>query len=171
MFKPLLLLAFWGFVQTQEAPHHPETPTGIILGTITAPQEQTISQPLQIILLSTEYSDMLSRDVQQRLDLYWERYKPAFAQKKEFFFEVSVMAQRDAIQSVITRMRRDMRNDVSVWVKQTSPEGKFEFKNVPLGEYKVIAVGKVGQRDVIWQESISVKNPIPQFLELKNRQP
>jgi hypothetical protein len=170
MFKPFLLLAFFGFVQSQE-PAKTEAPTGIIAGTITMPEEEVATQPIQVILLSNEYSEIFSRDVQMLLDQYWERYKPAFAQRKEFFFEVSVMAQRDAIQRVVTRMRRDMRNDVSGWVKQSSPEGKFEFKNVPFGDYKVVAVGKAGQRDLIWQDSVAIKTPIPQFLELKNRKP
>lgn len=136
-----------------------------------APREQTITEPVQVILLSTEYSNLFSRDLQLRLDTYWERYKPAFTQKKEFFFEISRMAHRDALQTVVTRMRRDMRNDISGFVQTTSAEGKFEFKDIPLGEYKIFAVGKIGQQDVIWQDAVEIKLPLPQFLELKTRLP
>jgi hypothetical protein len=169
MFRPLLLLAISIFVQSQEPAKPVET--GIIAGSVTAPPDQTITEPVQVILLSAEYSNLFSRDLQLRLDTYWERYKPAFTQKKEFFFEIARMAHRDALQSVILRMRRDMRNDISGFVRATSNDGKFEFTNVPLGEYRIFAVGKIGPQDVIWTDTFEIKNSIPQFLELKNRLP
>jgi hypothetical protein len=144
---------------------------GIITGTVVAPAPQKISLPVQIILLSPQYSDLWNSDVQKRLDVYWERYKPAFARQKEFFFEVSKQAHMEAIDYVLTRMRRDPSSNFSNYLKETSLDGRFEFRNVPYGEYKVLAVGKIGDQDVIWQESVDVRSPIPQFLELKKRVP
>jgi len=56
-------------------------------------------------------------------------------------------------------------------LKEVSADGRFEFKNVPYGEYQILAVGKIGDQDVIWQESVDVRSPIPQFLELKKHIP
>jgi hypothetical protein len=144
---------------------------GIVAGTVLGPEEQKITQPVQVVLLSPQYGDLLNSDMQRRLDLYWERYKPAFAQQKEFFFEVSRMAYRDSIQYVVTRMRREIRTTVANVVQESSPDGRFEFKDIPFGEYKIVAVGKIGDRQEIWQDTIEVRTPVPQFLTLKNRVP
>src|SRR6266850_2475658 len=126
--------------------------TGFIAGMVKAPDQQKISQPVQVVLLSPKYANLWSTDVQQRLDVYWERYKPAFAIQKEFFFEVSRMAQKEAITNIVMRMRRDSSSNVADYVQETTPEGKFEFKHVPFGEYKILALGKIGDQDVIWQD-------------------
>src|SRR5438094_10286953 len=146
-------------------------PTGIIAGTVVLPASQKISGPVQVVLLSPRYSDLWSSDLQKRLDVYWERYKPAFARQKEFFFEVSKQAHREATNYVITRMRRDPSNNFSNYLKDASPDGRFEFRNVPYGEYKILAVGTVGNQDMIWQDSLEVRGPIPQFVELKKHIP
>lgn len=143
--------------------------TGIIAGTVAGIVRRPGSAPVQVILLSPQYADLWNGDVQKRLDVYWERYKPAFAAQKEFFFEVSRMAHKEATDYILGRMRRD--GTLSDYLKQVSPEGGFEFKNVPFGEYKILAVGRVGDEDMIWQESVDVRSPIPQFLELKKRLP
>jgi len=145
--------------------------SGIIAGTVAPPADQKISDPVQVILLPPRYTNLWNSDVQKRLDSYWERYKPAFAAQKEYFFEVSRMAQKESIDYIVTRMRRDPSSNASDFIKQTSPEGKFEFKNVPFGEYKILAVGRVGDKNVIWQDTVDVHSPIPQFLELKKRLP
>lgn len=147
------------------------TITGTIAGTVAAPPPQKILGPVQVILLSQPYSDLWNSDVQKRLDVYWERYKPAFARRKEFFFEVSRQAQKDATNYIIRRMRHDSSDTFSNYLKEASPDGNFEFRNVPFGEYKVLAIGKIGSEDVIWQESVYVRSPIPQFLQLKKTIP
>src|SRR5213593_4440591 len=146
-------------------------PTGIIAGTVTFPASQKSSSPVLVVLLSPRYSDLWNSDLQKRLDIYWERYKPAFARQKEFFFEVSKQAHREATNYVITRMRRDTSSNFSNYLKDASPDGRFEFRNVPYGEYKILAVGTVGNQDMIWQDSLEVRGPIPQFVELKKHIP
>ena len=152
-----------------EAPKPAET--GIIAGTVASGSEETISQPVRVVLLSAQYTNLWNTDVQQRLDVYWERYKPAFAIQKEFFFEISRRAQREALDAIVFRMRRDPSSNVSEYMKETPVGGTFEFKNVPFGEYKILALGKIGGQDVIWQDSIDVHSPVPQFLELRKRLP
>ena len=145
--------------------------TGIVMGIVVPPVSQQISPPVQVILLPAQYRDLWNSDLQKRLDVYWEHYKPAFARRKEFFFEVSTQAHKEATNYVITRMRRDPSNNFSNYLKDASPDGRFEFRNVPYGEYKILAVGTVGNQDMIWQDSLEVRGPIPQFVELKKHIP
>lgn len=166
MLNLVFLTAFLFISQTEKSAEF-----GIIAGMVTPPDKLMISRPVQVVLLSPQYANLWSGDVQRRLDVYWERYKPAFAEKKEFFYEVSEMAYRDAIQYIIGRMRRDLRSDISGFVQDSSPEGRFEFKNVPFGEYKIVAVGKIGGQEFIWQEAFDIHSSVPQFLELKKRIP
>jgi hypothetical protein len=168
-----LLLALVIFTQGPKPEAQPPKPpeTGIIAGIVVGDPEQKLVHPVRVILLSAHYANLWDTDVQQRLDVYWERFKPAFAIQKEFFFEVSRRAQKEAADAIVFRMRRDPSAAVSEYVKEASPTGTFEFMNIPLGEYKILAVGRVGGEEVIWQDSIYVGSPIPQFVELKNRAP
>jgi hypothetical protein len=169
MLKSLVLAGFFLTSQTGKPAE-----SGIIVGEVNPPPALTVSEPLQIVLLTPQYADIWSSDVQKRLDTYWERYKPAFAQKKEYFTEISRMAYLDSIQFVVNRMRRDLREKAGAFVQTTSREGRFEFKDVPFGEYKVVAWGRAGgasAQQFIWQESIDVNSPVPQFLDLKTRIP
>lgn len=164
MFKFLFISAL---LISQQTPTVDEV--GIIAGTVDTAAQQHISQPLQVVLLSARYTELWNSDVQKQLDVYWERYKPAFAQNKEYFVEVSQRAYRDAMTNVIARMRRDLRTNISDFVQETSADGKFEFKHVPFGEYKVLVTGQVEGHDMFWQETVDVRSPVPQFLQLKKR--
>ena len=166
MVKFLLLAALFVAAQSEKT-----VESGIIVGSVDPPGSSTVSEPLQIVLLSPQYVELWEGDLQKRLDSYWERYKPAFAQNKEFFTEISRMAYLDSIQFVVNRMRRDLREGIAAFLQQSSGEGRFEFKNVPFGDYKVIAMGRAGGQQLIWQEPIAVKSSVPQFLELKTRIP
>jgi hypothetical protein len=145
--------------------------TGTIAGTVSALPSQKLPAPIQVILLSPEYNDLWNSDVQKRLDVYWERYKPTFARQKESFYQVSKQAQREATNYIVRRMRRDSSTNSSNYLKEASSDGTFEFRNVPYGEYRVLAIGKISGEDVIWQESVDVRSPIPQFLRLKKINP
>jgi hypothetical protein len=152
--------------------NHEETAqTAIITGAVVAPPQQEIALPVQIILLSPRYSELWSSEVQKRLDLYWQQFQPTFRNRKEFFSEFSKQAHKDATNYVLTRMRRDSSSEPAPYLMETSADGRFEFKNIPFGEYKILAFGKIGGQDVIWHEFIDVHSPIPHFLELKKRVP
>src|SRR5215510_3785744 len=97
--------------------------TGIITGAVVAAPQQKLSQPIQVILLSSRYSDLWNSDVQKRLDVYWEIYKPAFASRKDFFVQISKQAHREATNYVLSRMRSDPSNNVADYLKHTSAEG------------------------------------------------
>lgn len=144
--------------------------TGIITGTVVGPAQE-ISQPLQVLLLAPRYMDLWNSEVQKRLDLYWQQFQPTFRNRKEFFSEFSKQAHKDATNYVLSRMRRDPSSKVSEYLRETSADGRFEFKDIPFGEYKILALGKIGGLDVMWQEFVDVRSAIPHFLELKKRVP
>ena len=145
--------------------------TAIIVGAVVTPQRQEIAQPVQVILLSPRYMELWNSEVQKRLDRYWEQFNPTFRNRKEYFLEFSKQAHRDATSYVLNRMRRDPGGNISSYLMQASPDGKFEFRGIPFGEYKVLAIGKIGNQDVMWQESIDVRSSTPHFIELKKRVP
>src|SRR5262245_29881404 len=88
-------------------PAETKSELGIIVGALTpGPESQ---QSARVVLLPPPYATLWVSDVQKRLDVYWERYKTAFAQRKEFFLEISTMAHRDALQFALARMQRDTR--------------------------------------------------------------
>ncbi len=169
MFRPILLAAFLFLGQKHEAPKEPVV--GIIAGNIVAPEKMTISQPIQVVLLNPQYAALWNTKLQEQLDAYWERYKPAFVQNKDLFFEVSRMAYDDSLRFVLARMTRDLGPNLKNYREASTPDGKFEFKNLPLGDYKIVAYGRVGDQQYIWQESIEVTGSLPQFLQLKKRVP
>ena len=145
-------------------------PTTIIAGWVVAPPQQQISRPLQVLLLPPSYLELWNMEVQKRLDQYWQQFQPALKDRKEYFAEFSKQAHQDATIYVVNRMLRDRNGNISSYLTET-PDGKFEFKNIPFGEYKVLAFGKIGGQDVIWQEVINVRSEAPHFLELKKRVP
>jgi len=165
MLRSIFIVAFLWFGQ------QPANQTGVIAGRVTISVDHPLSQPLQVILLSPRYAELWDTDVQKRLDMYWERYKPAFAQNKEYFLEISRKAQIESLDYVIARMRRDTGDKTGDWVKQAATDGKFEFKSIPFGAYKIFAVSKAQNMDVIWQDSVDVHTTLPQFLEMKKPLP
>jgi hypothetical protein len=149
----------------------PQPQTGIITGSVAVPSQQQLSGPVRVILLSAHYMNLWNSDVQKRLDVYWETYKPAFAARRDFFSEVSKQAHREATNYVLTRMRRDTTGNVSNYLKETPADGTFVFTNLPFGEYKLLAIGRIGDQDVMWQEFVDLRTPVPQFVEMKKRVP
>ena len=112
---------------------------------------------------------MFNAEAQQRIDRYWETFKPEFAEKKELFFQVAPMAYRDALDTVVNRMRRDSKINAASLIKSV-PGGQFEFRGVSPGYYKIVAIAPIRNMDYIWTESIEVASA-PIFLTMKNRVP
>src|SRR5437867_2979796 len=164
MLNALVLAAVLIFGQKPEG-------TGRIAGIVIASPQQKISQPIQVILLSPRYINLWDSAVQRRLDFYWERFHPTFRTRKEFFLEFSKQAHKEATNYILSSMRRDPSGNISDYLQEISDGGNFEFKNLPFGEYKVLAVGKLGGQDAMWQEFVDVRSSIPQFLEVKKRIP
>ena len=167
MFQTLLLV----LVIAVQAPAGDVPKLGIVAGNIAGSADERPSDPVRVVLLPPQYANLWVSDVQKRLDMYWERYKPAFAQRKEFFFEVSRMAHRDSLEFIVSRMQRDQRIKIADYVLMTSADGKFEFKDLPIGEYRIVAFSKVGGVDSLWQETVEIRDAVPQFVRLKKIAP
>src|ERR1051326_6958349 len=148
----------------------PET-TGSITGIVVPSPQQEISYPVQVILLSQQYTDLWHVEVQKWLDLYWERLQPTFRTQKEYFLEFSKQAHKDATNYILYRMRRDMAANASDFLQEFWPGRKFEFKNLPFGEYKILVIGKSGSQDAVWQKFVEVRSSTPQFIEVKQAIP
>jgi len=149
---------------------NPAAQTGTIAGKLTPP-DGPISRPAQVILLSGEFLEMFNTDVLERLDNYWERYKPTFIQQKELFLVVQKMAYRDAFQRAVTLMRQDNRTRSANFLGDSTADGKFEFKNVPVGRYKILALGRAGNEEVVWQDSVDLTSSLPLYVQLKKTIP
>jgi hypothetical protein len=169
MMKSLILAVLLFAGQKQTPAKEPQV--GVVVGNIVAPEDAKITAPLQVLLLNPQYANLWTTKLQEQLDAYWERYKPVFAQKKEAFSEVSRMAYQDSLQFVMLRMTRDLGPNMKDVRISSTPDGKFEFKGMPFGDYKIVAWGRVGEQNYIWQESVEVNSNLPQFLQLKKRVP
>ena len=76
-----------------------------------------------------------------------------------------------AVDNVVAQMRRDTRPYVATLIRESEPDGSFEFKDIPVGDYRAVAVGRIGEQEFIWNEPVTLISPIPQYFELKNRHP
>ncbi len=150
-------------------PRVPETAVGTIAGHVELPEDAAIVDPLQVVLMDPGWVDIWNGDVQKRLDVYWERYRPAFATNKDFFDQVANMARRDAVIFVFSRMQRDLGVRFKDLVREVSAEGRFEFADVPYGQYKVIVLARQNGTNLMWAETVEINGPIPQFIEVENR--
>ena len=142
---------------------------GTITGHVETPAGTGITGQMQVVLLSPYWVNLWNGEVQKRLDVYFDRYRQAFARSGEFPEKASSLAHRDAIVFVIGRMQRDLGEEFTKLVKTVSPAGRFEFDKLPQGEYTVIVVAAAGGSNLIWAESLQVSSPIPQFIEVRTR--
>ena len=142
---------------------------GTIAGHVTPPEDSEIVDPLQAVLMDPRWVDIWNGDVQKRLDAYSERYRDAFDRNRDFFGQISNMARRDAVVFVISRMQRDLGGTFQDLVREVSGEGRFEFRDVPFGEYQVIVLARRGRTNLIWVETVEINGSIPQFIEVENR--
>jgi hypothetical protein len=169
MWKFLLMATLLLLPQQPASPKPSEL--GIIAGKVVAPEKTTLKPPIQIFLMPPPYAAQWNQKLQEQLDLYWERYKPAFLQKKELFFEVSKMAYQDTLQVILARMSRDLGPALKNYEANSTPDGRFQFKNLPLGDYRVVAYGRAGEQTYYWMGSVNLTDSIPQFVQLKQHVP
>src|SRR5215831_1310651 len=160
MLKPVLLAALLLMTQKPDNPAK-EPEFGTIAGHVMAPDKTAIRQPLQVVVIPEPYRLMWNQKLQQEVDILWERYKPTLVQKKEFIFELYRAACQDTLQFVLARMSRDLGPDLNKYRSNTTPDGRFEFKNVPTNDYKVVAYGMVGGQTYFWTDSVELSGSDP----------
>jgi hypothetical protein len=122
----------------------------------------------QVVALPEAYAQAFNAEAQQRIDRYWETFKPEFAERKEMFSQVTPLAYRDALDAVMLRMRRDTKLDPGQLIR-SAPGGTFELR-LPAGDYKLVATAMAGGVQYVWTESIRASGNAL-FLQMKNRVP
>ncbi len=162
---------FWGsvFAQGSEAKQESETVRGTIAGHVPILPDAGVSGTPQVVLMSSGWAERWNGDVQQRIDRYFNLYRVAVAEDPALFDEISAMARRDAVVSLVSQMQQALGLEFQDYVREVSPDGRFEFTGVPLGEHKVVVLAEAGKGSLIWAETVNVRSPIPQFIEVQNR--
>jgi len=145
-------------------------PTGTIEGSISLPEKVKVSKPIQVAVFSGSYVDLYLAEVQERIDNYWETYRQLFIQDKEAFLVFRDRAQRQAMESILSQMRRDDPLQYANFV-HTTTGSTFEFRAVPQGECKVVALVTIGNQEFVWSESVILTDKSPAFVALKPTNP
>jgi len=140
-----------------------------ISGSLLSPPGSSTPQSGQVVLLPSEYANMFNAEAQRRIDRYWDTYKPEFAEHKETFSRAFAAAYSEAIDIVLSRMRSDGKTNSGNLIR-TFTSGQFEFRGVPAGNYKIVAMGSVQAVNYVWTESLQVTSGTI-FLQMKNRVP
>lgn len=140
--------------------------TGILIGIVKLPDGAKSAQPAHVVLLSPKYTEVWNRQVQQRLDNYWEDYKPEFAVHKERIAEFNRMSQVESLRYVMSQMRRDLGVGASMLIKDTSANGQFEFRGVPFGTYQLLVEVLANGGEILWSRPVDVQTDVPVFVDL-----
>ena len=143
--------------------------SSIISGSLISPQGSAAPEPAQVVLLPPDYALMFNADAQRRIDRYWEVYKSEFAEHKETFTQALALAYREALDAVLSRIRSDGKVDSGNLIR-TATAGRFEFRGVPPGDYRIVATGSIQSITYVWTESLHV-TPAPIFIQMKTRVP
>jgi hypothetical protein len=154
----LVLSLFLGLVQAAQ--------TGTVAGLVKLPNGSRPTQPARVILLPPNYTEMWNKQVQQRLDNYWEIFKPELLENREHVTDIYRMAHVEAFQYVTATMRRDLGDGASKFIKDTSPNGQFEFRGIPFATYQILAETTAGGENIIWSRTIDVDTEVPVFVDL-----
>jgi hypothetical protein len=142
------------------------THTGTIAGIVKLPDKPTPLQGARIVLLTPKYTEAWNKQVQTRLDNYWEMFKPEFAANKEHFLDFDRVAQIEAFRYITSMMRRELGEDASKLIKESSASGQFEFNGVPFGTYQLLVQATANGQEIIWSKIVEVHTDAPIFVDL-----
>ena len=154
----IALSIFLGLVQAPQ--------TGTVVGVVKLPNGAKPAQAAHVALLPPKYAEVWNKQVQQRLDNYWEAFKPEFAVNKEHFMDFYRIAHVESFRSVVSTMRRELGDSASKLIKDSSPEGQYEFRGIPVGTYQILVQATSSGEDIVWSRTVEVQNDIPIFVDL-----
>ena len=140
-----------------------------ISGSLEMPPGMTPPPTAQVVLLPVDYARIFNAEAQQRLDNYWEDFKPEFARQKELFLQVMPLAYGAALEITLFRMRSDSKLNISNLIKN-APGGRFEFRGVAPGEYKLVATASILGKNYVWTEALQVEST-PLVIQMHTRVP
>jgi hypothetical protein len=154
----LALSVFLGLFQT--------TPTGTVVGLVKLPDSSKPAPGARVILLPPKYTETWNKLVQQRLDNYWEIYKPELAVNREHITDIYRMVYIEAFRNVSSTMRRELGEGASKFMKDASPAGQFEFRGIPFATYQVLVETTAEGHDIVWSRTIDVDSDVPILVDL-----
>jgi hypothetical protein len=140
--------------------------SGSIVGLVKVTEPLGPAAPAVIVALPAQYAEVWSRETQRRLDDFWEDHKPEFARNKEQFTHFNHIAEKEALALVIEIMRREAPATAKRVVKELAPDGKFEFRDLPLGTYRLIVSPRSRENDLIWSSVVELHDNVPVFVQL-----
>ena len=140
--------------------------TGTVVGIVKLLDSTKPTQPARIALLPPKYTELWNKQVQTRLDDYWELFKPEFAVNKQHFVDFEKAAQLEAFRYVTSTMRRELGAGAATFIKDSSSSGQFEFSGIPFGAYQLLVQATINGQDVIWSKTVDVQTEIPIFVDL-----
>jgi len=135
--------------------------TGTVVGVV-----KPSGGPFHVVLLPAKYQEMWVSQVQQRLDNYWEKFKPEFAENKMLFKQFNRLAYVEALRYVTEAMRRELGSGASLYMKDTNAAGQFEFRLIPIGTYQMLVTPPGKDPDFVWATTVDVKGSTPVFVDL-----
>lgn len=142
-----------------------------IAGGLEVPSGMAPPATARVVLLPFEYAEIFNAQTQIRLDNYWETFRDSGVarRQKELFIQFMPIAYSSSLENVISQMRRDSKINLSNFIK-TAPQGQFEFRGVPPGEYKLVATASLKGQDYVWTETLQVESA-PLFIQMKTHVP
>jgi hypothetical protein len=157
----MLALAFTALLSLIQA-----TQTGTVTGVVKLPDGSRPTQTAQAVLLPQKFADMWNKQLQQRLDTYWEIYKEELYVHKDHVTEIYRMANLDAFRYITSAMRRELGDGASKFIKDSSTNGQFEFRGIPLGTYQLLVRTSTAGQDLVWSRTVDVDSDVPVFADL-----
>jgi hypothetical protein len=131
--------------------------TASISGEVVAPKGMAAPGSAQVVLLPEEYAQMFNAEAQKRIDDYWDIYKPQFVQRKEDFTIAYANAYREALDLITLRMQAQGKVNTTNIIRNAQA-GRFEFRGLQPGLYKLIATSNIGGTVYVWTESVNLKS-------------
>jgi hypothetical protein len=142
-----------------------------ITGGLDAPEGLPAPVMARVVLLPLEYSRLFNAETQRRIDDYWENFKNSGLARnnRQMFIQFMPVAYGSSLESVVSLMRRDNKINLGNLIK-TAPQGHFEFRNIPAGEYKLVATATIRGMDYVWTETVQVESN-SLFVQMKTHVP
>jgi hypothetical protein len=139
--------------------------TGTVIGLVKLPSGKP-SLGARVVLVPPKYIEVWNKEVQQRLDNYWEIYKPDLLANKDNVPKLYRLAYVEALRNLIATMRHDLGDGISSYLKESSSTGQFEFRGIPFGTYQLLVQAREGNDEITWSRIVDVQSNIPIFVDL-----
>jgi len=139
--------------------------TGTVIGLVKLPNGKP-PQGARVVMLPPNYTELWNREVQQRLDNYWEIYKPDLLSNNDHVPRLYKLAYVQALRNLTTTMRREMGEGASKYIKDAAPTGQFEFRGLPFGTYQLVIQATTEGDTITWSRIVDVDTNVPIFVDI-----